>query len=99
MEKKTIYFAINEFNDLEGHFDLQGVYFSEEDLLKDLKGIKKNGYKIYSTDNSCFVSKEYEIGIVSGKFIECKIKDFEEKLKNKEEYEEYLRLKKKFEKE
>ncbi len=98
MEKKTIYFAINEFNDLEGHFDLQGVYFSEEDLLKDLKGIKKNGYSVYATDRSCFVSKEYEIGIVNGKFIECNIKDFEEKLKNKEEYEEYLRLKKKFEK-
>ena len=98
MEKKTIYFAIDEFNDLEGHFDLQGVYFSEEDLLKDLKGIKKNGYTIYRADNSCFVSKEYEIGIVSGKFIECNIKDFEEKLKNKEEYDESLRLKKKYEK-
>ena len=36
-----IYFAINEYEDLEYHFDLRGVYLSKEDLFEDLSAIKK----------------------------------------------------------
>lgn len=87
----TIYFAIGEFNELESHFDLGCVYFSKEDLLKDLRKIKKNEYSIYSTDKTVSFDKN--------RLVYHEFSEFEKELKEQEEYKEYLRLKEKFEKE
>lgn len=85
----TIYFAIGEFNELEPHFDLEYVYFSKEDLLKDLRKIKKNEYSIYSTDKTVSIDKN--------RLVYHEFSEFEKELKEQEEYKEYLRLKEKFE--
>ena len=85
----TIYFAIGEFDDLESHFDLECVYFSKEDLLKDLRKIKESRYSIYSTDKT--------VSIDEGRLVHHEFSEFEEEAKESEEYKEYLRLKEKFE--
>ncbi len=48
----TIYFIINETDDLEYHFDLEYVYFSKKELIRDLKKIKDCCYSIYSADST-----------------------------------------------
>lgn len=88
----TVYFAINETEDLEFHFDLEYVYFSKEDLIKDLKKIKDWGYSIYSADNTVSIDDD-------NKLTKHTFKEFEKELKESNEYKEYLRLKEKFEKE
>ena len=80
----TIYFAIGEFDDLEC------VYFSKEDLLKDLRKIKENEYSIYSTDKTVSIDKN--------RLVYHEFSEFEKEVKEQEEYKEYLRLKEKFEK-
>ena len=87
----TIYFAIDESYDVESHFDLKWVYFSKEDLLKDLTKIEENGHSIYSTDGT--------VSIDEGRLLYHEFSEFEEEAKEQEEYKEYLRLKEKFEKE
>ena len=93
----TIYFAINEYDDMESHFDLEGVYFSKEDLLKDLKKIKRNGYAIYSINGTRFLDMDKSKGHNS-MLVPLDIKEFEKELKEQEEYDTYLKLKEKFEK-
>lgn len=87
----TIYFAIDDFDDFESHFDLECVYFSKEDLLKDLIKIKENEYSIYSTDKTVSIDKN--------RLVYHEFSEFEKEIKEQEEYKEYLRLKEKFEKE
>lgn len=89
----TIYFAINEYDDLESHFDLEGVYFSKEDLFKDLKTIRKEGYNIYSIDNSMFTSYKLKGSSLNL----CNMSEILEEYNEREEYEKYLRLKEKYE--
>ena len=57
-----IYFAINEIEDLEAHFDLRGVYFSKEDLLEDLSAITKDGSSVYSCEDSMFINPKVNRG-------------------------------------
>lgn len=89
----TIYFAINEFEDLESHFDLEGVYFSKEDLFKDLETIRKEGYNIYSVDASMFTNYKLKGSSLNL----CNMSKILEEFNEQEEYGEYLRLKAKFE--
>ena len=89
----TIYFAINECEDLESHFDLEGVYFSKEDLFKDLKTIRKEEYNIYSIDGSMFTN--YKLRGSSLNL--CNISEILEEYNEREEHKEYLRLKEKYE--
>ena len=98
-----IYFAINCATVLEEHFDIKGVYFSEDDLLADIRAIKSYNYFIYSTTHSCAMQ---DCGESNPLLTKHTIKEFMDKLEEKErkeneerEYKEYLRLKEKFEKE
>lgn len=84
-----IYFAIDEYKDLESHFDLECVYFSKEDLLKDLRKIEKNKYSIFSTDKT--------VSIDENRLVYHEFSEFEKEVKEQEEYKEYLRLKEKYE--
>jgi hypothetical protein len=90
-----IYFAINECEDLESHFDLEGVYFSKEDLFEDLPTIKSNNLSIYSCEDSVFKNTKINRGSLQ---LESKSELLKE-LKEQNEYKEYLRLKEKYEKE
>lgn len=94
---ERIYFAIDQFTDWEGHFDLVGVYFSEEDLLKDIRMIRANNYSIYSATESTLDCKSSNLKKhTTIEFME-KLKEKELKEKEEQEYKEYLRLKEKFE--
>ena len=64
-----IYFAINECEELESHFDLRGVYFSKEDLLKDLNRIKNDDSSVYSCEDSIFITEAKKFIIVSRKHV------------------------------
>ena len=57
-----IYFAINEYEDLESHFDLEGVYFLKEDLFEDLSEINKYGNSVYYCEDSVFINLEVNRG-------------------------------------
>ena len=57
-----IYFAINEYEDLESHFDLEGVYFSKEDLFEDLSEINKYGNSVYYCEDSVFINSKVNRG-------------------------------------
>ena len=85
-----IYLVIDDYEDLEGHFDLLGVYFSKEDLVKDFEKLKEisSNFVIYRTDISCL-----------GENLEyfCNAQRFEEEHKEKFEYQLYLELKEKYE--
>ena len=87
-----IYFAINECEDLESHFDLRGVYFSKEDLLKDLSRIKHDDSSVYSCEDSIFVTKADSL------LHQENMSELLKELKEQNEYKEYLRLKEKYEK-
>lgn len=86
----TIYLAIDEYEDLESHFDLKGIYLSKKDMINDIDNIKRNRLSIYVADESrCkFNPHGYE---------KCNIKEFEKEIIEHNEYNEYLRLKAKFE--
>ena len=88
-----IYFAINECEELESHFDLRGVYFSKEDLLKDLNRIKNDESSVYSCEDSIFITEAKNLLL----YQESMSKLLKE-LKEQNEYKEYLRLKEKYEK-
>lgn len=88
-----IYFAINEYDDLESHFDLKGVYFSKEDLLEDLSAIKKDGNLIYSCEDSMFINPK----INRGSLHQENMSKLLEELNEQNEYKEYLKLKEKYE--
>lgn len=84
----TIYLAISEYEDLEYHMDIEGLYFSKEDLFKDFEKIKNNKFDIYKTDKSSFINEAFE---------KCNIKELEKEFIKHNEYNEYLRLKEKYE--
>lgn len=84
-----IYFAINELDDLEYHFDLRGVYFSKDDLLKDLIDIKNEGSSVYSCEDSIFIRR--------GSLHQEDMSELSKELNEQDEYKEYLRLKEKYE--
>ena len=87
-----IYFAVNEFEDLESHFDLEGVYLSKEDLMYDLPTIEKNGHSVYYCDDSVIENtKTYK-----DTFHQCNMSELLNELKEQNEYKEYLRLKEKY---
>ena len=90
-----IYFAIDECDDLESHFDLRGVYLSKEDLLEDLNVIKKDGSSVYSCEDSMFINPKVHRGSLHQENISELLKELNER----NEYKEYLRLKEKYEKE
>lgn len=89
-----IYFAIEMFftEDKKDHFELKGVYFSEEDLLKDFDKIRSYNYFIYSAEDSCVIDDLKHLTKHTTKEFADKL----EILKEEEEYKEYLRLKRKF---
>lgn len=80
-----VYFAVYEDEDLEPHFDLEYVYFTKGDLLRDLKKIKNCGYSIYSADNTVSFNN-------NNKLTKHTISEFEKELEESDEYKEYLRL-------
>ena len=84
-----IYFAINEWEDLEYHFDLKGVYLSKDDLLKDLIDIKNDGSFVYSCEDSIFIRR--------GSLHQEDMSELSKELNEQDEYKEYLRLKEKYE--
>lgn len=88
-----IYFAINECDDLESHFDLRGVYFSKEDLLEDLNAIKKGDSSVYSCEDSMFINPKAHRGSLHQE----NMSELLNELKEQNEYKEYLRLKEKYE--
>lgn len=88
-----IYFAINECEDLESHFDLEGVYFSKEDLLEDLSAIKENDDSVYSCEDSMFVNPKVNRGSLRQENMSELLKELNER----SEHKEYLRLKEKYE--
>ena len=88
-----IYFAINEYDDLESHFDLKGVYLSKEDLLEDLSAIKKDGRSVYSCEDSMFINPKVNRGSLHQENMSKLLDEFAEQ----NEYKEYLRLKEKYE--
>lgn len=90
-----IYFAINECEELESHFDLRGVYFSKEDLLEDLSAIKKGDSSVYSCENSRFINPK----VYRASLHQENMSELLNELKEQNEYKEYLRLKEKYEKE
>lgn len=90
-----IYFAINECEDLESHFDLEGVYLSKEDLFEDLSAIKKDGYSVYSCEDSMFVNPK----VNRGSLHQENMSELLNELNEQNEYKKYLRLKEKYEKE
>lgn len=83
-----IYFAINEYDDLESHFDLKGVYFSKEDLLEDLSDIKNDGSSVYSCEDSIFIKR--------GSLHQENISELLKESNERNEYKKYLRLKEKY---
>ena len=85
----TVYFVINEMEDLEPHFDLEYVYFTKGDLIRDLREIKDCGFSIYSADNTISFNNK-------NKLTKHTFSEFEEGLKESDEYKEYLRLSKIF---
>ena len=88
-----IYFAINEYEDLEYHFDLRGVYLSKEDLLEDLSSIKKDGSSVYSCEDSMFINPK----VNRGSLHQENISEFSNELNEQNEYKKYLKLKEKYE--
>ncbi len=90
-----IYFAINEYDDLESHFDLRGVYLSKEDLLEDLSAIKEDDSLVYSCEDSMFVNPR----VNRGSLRQENMSEFLDELNEQNECKEYLRLKEKYEKE
>lgn len=88
-----IYFAINECEDLESHFDLEGVYFSKEDLLEDLSAINECDGSVYSCEDSMFINPKVNRGSLQQENMSELLKE----LKEQNEYKEYLRLKEKYE--
>ena len=88
-----IYFAINECEDLESHFDLRGVYFSKEDLFEDLSEIKNDGSSVYSCEDSMFINPK----VYRGSLHQENMSELFEELNEQNEYKEYLRLKEKYE--
>ena len=88
-----IYFAINECEDLESHFNLEGVYFSKEDLLEDLSEINKYGNSVYYCEDSVFINPE----VNRGSLHQEKMSELLNELNEQNEYKEYLRLKEKYE--
>lgn len=88
-----IYFAINEYDDLEYHFDLEGVYISKKDLFEDLSVIEKYDYSVYSCEDSMFINQ-----INRGSLHQENMSELLNKLNEQNEYKEYLRLKEKYEK-
>jgi hypothetical protein len=89
-----IYFAIGEYDDLESHFDLRGVYFSKEDLFEDLSAIKEDGSSVYSCEDSMFINPKMN----RGSLCQENMSELLEELNKQSEYKEYLRLKEKYEK-
>ena len=93
MKLKKIYFAINEYEDLEYHFDLRGVYFSKEDLFEDLSAIKKDGSSVYSCEDSIFINPK----INRGSLHQENMSELLNELNEQNEYKKYLELKEKYE--
>ena len=89
----TMYFAINECEDLEYHFDLRGVYLSKEDLFEDLSTIKKDGSSVYSCKDSMFINPKINRGSLHQENMSELLKELNER----NEYKHYLRLKEKYE--
>ncbi len=90
-----IYFAIDEIKTLESHFDLEGVYFSKEDLFEDLNTIKQEGCSVYSCEDSMFINPKINRGLL----YQENMSELLNELNEQNEYKEYLRLKEKYEKE
>ena len=88
-----IYLAINEFDDLESHFDLRGVYLSKEDLLEDLSLIKAEGSLVYSCEDSMFINPK----INRGSLHQENMSELLNELNERNEYKKYLKLKEKYE--
>ena len=81
-----IYFAINEYEDLESHFDLRGVYLSKEDLFEDLSAIKKDNSSVYSCEDSMFINPK----INRGSLHQENMSELLNELNEQNEYKEYL---------
>ena len=88
-----IYFAINEYDNLESHFDLRGVYLSKEDLFEDLSVIKKDGSSVYSCEDSMFTNPK----INRGSLHQENMSELLNELNEQNEYKKYLKLKEKYE--
>lgn len=88
-----IYFAINEYDDIESHFDLRGAYLSKESLLEDLSAIKEDGSSVYSCEESVFINPK----VNRGSLHQENMSELLNELNEQNEYKEYLRLKEKYE--
>ena len=88
-----IYIVVDEYEDLETHFDLENVFSSKEELLKGWASVKKErgglkgDWNVYCTEG--FASNQV--------LTDCDKKAIEKEFQEIEEKKLYLKLKKKFE--
>ena len=87
-----IYLVIEEFSDLEDHFEFNHIFLSKEELILNFTKIKneigKDYISVYRTNRSCSYN---ELEIVD-------LKQLLGEVAQKDEYNLYLKLKAKFEK-